>query len=333
MSSSPFCPGTLLAGRYRIVRSLGSGGMGHVYQVEDTALENELVALKLLKGEGPENTEMNATARFRNEVLVTRRLAHANIVRTFDFGVVEGRRTFMTMEYVSGQTLEELIKEGTFFCAGINATLRVLIAVAEAVEHAHRKGVIHRDLKSANVMLSDEGQVKVTDFGLAQVQGFERNLTMKGECVGTPTYMSPEQVQGAHVDHRCDIYSFGVIAYELVAGRVPFRDPSWMTLASKIVNEPLPPITSSLYEIPPWYIAMVHKAAAKDPDDRFQSFSELLTELRSHLPVTPAKSEPLAGGTVRIVIQRVENMWTPRIVAGAALAFLLLAAGVAGVLR
>lgn len=304
--------------------------MGEVYEVEDTALENQRVALKLLREPETEGVDPRATARFRNEVLITRQLSHPNIVRTYDFGVVEGKRTFMTMEYVQGTTLEQLISEGTFQRAGITAIARVLAAVVEAMAYAHRHGIIHRDLKPANILLSDKGEVKVTDFGLAQSRDFERQLTMKGECVGTPSYMSPEQVQGTSIDHRTDIYSLGIIGYELVTGKVPFRDKSWFNLASLIVKAPLPKLSSSFFDVPDWYRDFLEMATSKAPAARYQTADEMLDVLAARVPAL-RRSTATNGATMGVIVKRkpfLAYAKANRSVAGALL-FLVLAIGTA----
>lgn len=276
--------GTLLAGRYEVLRRIGSGGMGLVFEVADRTLDNTHVALKLLSPSREEEiADEEILARFRNEVLITRRLAHPNIVRTFDFGQLPDGRFYMTMEYIDGSTLEELIQREFFARSNIHYITLVLTKICDAIQEAHKIGVIHRDLKSANVLISRGGEVKVTDFGLARVRGAERRVTMTGECVGTPVYMSPEQVQGLACDHRTDIYSLGIIAFEMLTGHVPFNDESWYGLANKIVHEPLPTIAVPESRIPLWFEEFVLRSTKKEPDHRYASAEMAGSFLRQHL--------------------------------------------------
>ncbi len=276
--------GTVLAGRYEVVRRAGSGGMGLVFEVHDKALHNTPLALKLLSPARDEGlTEDEMLMRFRNEVLIMRQLAHPNIVRTFDFGQLPDGRFFMTMEYVDGSTLEELIKSSFFSRSNIHYVTLILIKILDAIQEAHRQGVIHRDLKSANVLISHGGEVKVTDFGLARTKGAARRITMTGECVGTPVYMSPEQVQGLACDHRVDIYALGIIAHEIVTGEVPFSDESWYGLANKIVHHPIRSFATPENRVPLWYEGFVFRTTQKNPDDRFATAEEAGAFLRSYL--------------------------------------------------
>ena len=276
--------GTLLAGRYEVVRRVGSGGMGLVFEVRDKSLDDSRVALKLLSPNRDDAVgDEELLTRFRNEALITRRLAHPNIVRTYDFGQLPDGRFFMTMEFVDGSTVEELIRSGFFVKSSIHYVTLVLTKICDAVHDAHRHGVMHRDLKSANILISHGGEVKVTDFGLARVRGNDRRLTMTGECVGTPVYMSPEQTQGLPCDHRVDIYALGIIAFEMITGNVPFTDESWYGLATKIVHQDLPKVATIESRIPVWFEEFIFRAAAKKPEERFETADLAAEFLRTHL--------------------------------------------------
>ncbi len=266
--------GTLINGRYDVTRKLGAGGMSAVFQVVDRALSNDVIALKLFE---PRLTDDKTLLdRFRNEVLITRKLTHPNIVRTYDFGEAEKRYYFMTMEYIRGVTLEKLIESQLQGGLSFNEALKILSEILKGVAAAHKMGVIHRDLKPANVLISESGEVKITDFGLARTFEITQRFTQAGECVGTPYYMAPEQIQEQETDERVDLYAIGIIAYELVTGEVPFAEKSWFNLANKIIKEPLPDLAEKVRKIPEWYTEFVKKATAKEKENRFRSADEML---------------------------------------------------------
>ncbi|MFN8388985.1 MAG: serine/threonine-protein kinase [Bdellovibrionota bacterium] len=272
--------GTLINNRYELVRKLGSGAMSAVYQVADRALNNDTIALKLFSP----GINANATLveRIHTEVLITRKLNAVNIVRSYDFGKTREGLYFMTMEYISGVTLDRLIHAGPDERPRFSELIKILRDIAIGISQAHKQGVIHRDLKPANIIISDDGVVKIADFGLARALDISKDLTQVGECVGTPFYMAPEQIQLQELDGRTDIYALGVIAYELATGIVPFNDVSWYNLASQIISQPLPEIDRNA-RIPGWFNGFVKKAAAKKPDDRFQSADEVAEFLQSKL--------------------------------------------------
>ncbi len=279
MTAPDFAPGAVLLQRYEIVRRIGAGGAGLVFQVRDRALDDQPLALKIISADLSDENDPNFASRFRNEVIITRKLTHPNIVRSYDFGELPDGKLFMTMEYVPGCTLEHFIRNLPAKQRTTEFALVVLRALAEAVGYAHDLGVIHRDLKSANVLIGEDGAIKITDFGLAQMRSFERNLTMTGECVGTPLYMSPEQIRGEKVDRRTDIYSLGIIAYELLTGKTPYQAESWYGLASQIVTGPPPQFENSPSPVPNWYQQFVQRAAAKERGMRFQSTQEMVAFL------------------------------------------------------
>lgn len=277
-----FGVGSLLADRYELVRKIGAGGMSVVYEAMDRALNNDRIAVKIFSPTVA--TEQQMIERFHNEVLIMRKLSHPNIVRTFEFAQLGRSGFIMTMEYVHGVNLEQLLngsalRERPSFAE----TVRILLEVCKGIAHAHKQGVIHRDLKPANILLSDRGEVKVADFGLARALAFaDKNITQAGECVGTPYYMAPEQIQEQVVDLRADIFSLGVIAFEMVTGAPPFQDTSWFELASKIIKQPLPEFPKRLRP-PPWFRQFVLRASAKVPADRFQTVDEMIAVLEQHV--------------------------------------------------
>lgn len=313
MSNNRFEPlglgvGTIINSRYDVVRKLGAGGMSAVYQVVDRALNNDLIALKLFE---PRLTgDEVLLERFRNEVLITRKLTHPNIVRTYDFGEAQGRYYFMTMEHVHGVTLEKLIHAQSTGTLSVLEGFKVLSEVLKGMSYAHSMGVIHRDLKPANVLISETGEVKITDFGLARTLEITNRFTQAGECVGTPYYMAPEQIQEKNIDVRSDLYSVGIMAYELITGQVPFSDKSWFNLASKIVKEPLPPVVVKKGKVPVWLQEFIDKATAKNKEDRFSSADEMREVLEVcmqgeldntiiHLPTLPRNTaRHLARNTI-----------------------------------
>ena len=271
--------GSLIAARYEIDIKLGAGATSAVYRARDKALNNSVCAIKII-----DSKNLNSASdleRFRNEVVVTRKLTHPNIVRTFEYGKTESGQLFITMEYVAGKSLESLIvgskEDGLISTAEI---IFYLFSVAAGLESAHESKIIHRDLKPANILVSKDGEVKVTDFGLAKQKELDLKLTNDGECVGTPAYMSPEQLQGFEIDYRSDVYSFGILAYELITGELPFKGLDWFSLGKSIVTEPIPQIDSQKQKTPLWLCDFVTYCCNKNPKDRPKDFREIINILQ-----------------------------------------------------
>ena len=255
--------------RYELVQELGRGAMGIVYKARDNELE-EFVALKIL----PDNLIRNpeAVRRFRQEARNARKLAHPSIVRIHDIGEERGRK-YISMEFVEGTDLKlKLRKEKRKL--SFPTIMRYVRQICEAMVYAHSIGIVHRDIKPANLMLSTDDQVKVTDFGIAKMveSTTSADMTQAGAIIGTPLYMSPEQVKGQPVDHRCDIYSMGVVFYEIANGKPPFTEGDMAY--QHLFVEPKP-----LKDVPPEYNDMVMKCLMKDMDQRWQDAGEILQAL------------------------------------------------------
>ncbi len=263
-------------GDFHILRKIGSGGMGQVYLARQTSLKRD-VALKLLRGELNEN--LTALARFQAEAQAVAKLNHPNIVHIHQVGEADGLR-YMVLEFVDGRNLRDyLARKGP---PDLPVTLSVMRQVALALQKAHDQGIVHRDIKPENILVTRKVEVKVTDFGLSRFfAGAEpaTNLTQSGVTLGTPLYMSPEQVQGHAVDNRSDIYSFGVTCYHLLAGEPPFRGTSAFDVALKHVQEQPRPLSSLRPDLPPELCGMIHKMMAKNPDDRYQSAKDITRDL------------------------------------------------------
>jgi serine/threonine protein kinase/Tfp pilus assembly protein PilF len=291
--------GSTLANRYEIIEELGKGGMGRVYRVEDTKLKQE-VALKLIK---PEIAKDKKTIeRFRNELKTARMITHKNVCRMFDLGEAEGAH-FITMEFVPGQDLKGLIRQTGQLAVG--TTINIAKQICDGLVEAHRLGVVHRDLKPSNIMIDREGNVRIMDFGIARSLE-SKGITGAGVMIGTPEYMAPEQVEGKDIDQRSDIYSLGIILYEMVTGRVPFEGKTFFTVGMKHKSEvPQDPMELNT-QISDDMSRVILKCLEKDKEKRYQSADELLAELErleQGLPTTERfepKKKPLTSREITV---------------------------------
>ena len=277
-----------MLGHYEILRLLGKGGMGEVWRARDTRLKRE-VALKVLPAEVAKDP--SRLARFQQEAETVARLNHAHIVTLHSVEEDAGVR-FLTMELVEGESLDQIIDRGGL---PLDSVFQIGTAVADALATAHEEHVVHRDLKPANIMVSKAGVVKVLDFGLAKLtvensalqsideidETRRRELTRQGTVMGTVPYMSPEQARGLPVDHRSDIFSLGIVLYELATGQRPFRGATMSDLSSAILRDTPPPVTELRPELPHHLGRIIAHCLEKDPDQRTQSARDIRNELRS----------------------------------------------------
>src|SRR5439155_10352037 len=274
--------GTQFGPRYRIESVIGEGGMGKVYKAHDNDLDRT-VALKLVRLELANNAE--SMQRLKQELLLASRISHKNILRIHDLGDVGGVK-FISMAYVQGRDLHEVITE----CGRqpVDRTVHIAKQLAGALEAAHAEGVVHRDLKPRNVLVDQADQVYVSDFGLAKSleSASATAMTRTGEVLGTPRYMSPEQAESKPVDHRSDIYSFGVMLYEMVTGDAPFAGESMLqVMYQHVAQKPKNPKEANP-ELPDYLAQIILRCLEKDPALRYQSAREILHDLESATPPT-----------------------------------------------
>ena len=281
----------VLGGRYELLRRLAQGGMASVYLARDQQLDRH-VALKMLHPQFA--TDPTFAERLRREAHAAAGLSHPNIVGVYDWGR-QGDRYFIVMEYVSGHSLGAIIAARG--ALDPNAATAVAFEVAAALAFAHRAGIVHRDVKPQNVLLSADGHVKVTDFGIATMMGAgaSAGLTETGTVVGTAAYLSPEQAQGEPTDARSDLYSLGVVLYEMLAGSPPFRGDTPVAVAYQHVQDPPPPLGHVATGVPRALERITMRLLAKDPDDRYlraEDLREHLQLVREQLEQGPPEQVP-----------------------------------------
>jgi len=265
---------------FKVIEKLGQGGMGVVYRGIDLDLDRP-VAIKVLPQEAQQDED--SVARFLREAKTASKLQHPAITTIYEFGVKDDLR-YLVMEYIEGKTLKQLVKEGSF---PIRQALDISLQIADALSLAGEKGIIHRDIKSENIMLTDRGQVKILDFGLAKI--FDKTgpyapdhfQTTDGTVRGTITHMSPEQALGAEVDARTDIYSAGVVMFEMATGQIPFTGSSPNVVLAKIMNQPAPAVTTLNPNIPASFEKVIRKCLEKNREQRYQNAANLLRDLKA----------------------------------------------------
>ncbi|MGK2858721.1 MAG: serine/threonine-protein kinase [Thermoanaerobaculia bacterium] len=283
-----YADGFVYAERYEIEGFLGRGGMGSVYQVRDLE-SGATLALKILHAAAD---DPGGSERFRREIGVLAKISHPSIPSIAGSGLL-GDEMYFVAEFVDGKNLRRIVRESGPFAP--DEAARVCAAVADALDEAHRHGVIHRDVKPHNVMIASDGTVRLLDFGVARGVGIDmKTITATGMIVGTPEYMSPEQFEGHRVDGRSDIYSLGVVLFELLTGRLPFVADTPVALALAHTRDPAPPPRSIRSEIPAWMNRVVLKCLEKNPADRFPLAADLAAELRKDR--SRGQLRRLAGG-------------------------------------
>jgi tRNA A-37 threonylcarbamoyl transferase component Bud32 len=282
--------GELIVGRYELEELVGEGGMSSVYRAYDTVLERR-VAIKVLHehfSRDPEYVE-----RFRREARAIARLAHPNVVTVIDRGEWEGRQ-FIVFEHVAGDNLKAVIvREGPL---PVDTAVRLACQIGRALAFAHQLGIVHRDVKPHNVLIDANGTAKVTDFGIARALDTDEALTATGTVLGTGQYLSPEQANGERGDEYSDQYSLGVVAYELLTGVPPYTGDNLMAVAMRHVRDPVPSVRDRRPEVPGRVDAIVAKAMAKRPDDRFASMAALTAALESCLAEPGDDARPQEQG-------------------------------------
>jgi serine/threonine-protein kinase len=291
-------PGAVIASRYEIKATLGMGGMGVVYRARDRVLD-ETVALKVLRPEF--GLDAHSGLRLRSEIKLAWKVRHKNVCGIHEYGE-DGPWRYISMELVEGSDLKRLLAQRGPLPWGEG--FEIAIQVAEGLQAIHDAGVIHRDLKTPNITRDAQGLVRLMDFGIAKQEGTS-GLTATGEVVGSPEYMSPEQVRGQPLDLRSDIYAVGIVLFEMFTGRTPFRAETAVATMIKHIEEPPPLEGPDAQRIPPALVPILRRALAKAPAERFASAGEMLVELRR----AQAMTEPQATGPTRLV---------PRLMPGAA---------------
>ena len=281
-------------GRYKVNGVLGQGAMGLVYDGLDPGLDRRVAIKTILTKKLDAEAARMVAVRFEREVRAVARLNHPNIIQVYDFGA-EGDLAYIVMEFVEGKELKSCLDEGERF--DLKTTFRLMAELLDALECAHEAGIVHRDIKPANVMVAAGGRAKLADFGVARVNepdGNQAEATRVGAMVGTPAYMSPEQTQGQKVDRRTDIFSAGILFYELLTGKKPFTGTQWGLAKAIIEDDPVWP--SKIVQVPAEFDRVVARALAKDPADRYPSarkFAEALQRvMEGKAPEEPGEPLP-----------------------------------------
>ena len=293
-------------GRYEILTELGRGAMGVVYKARDPKI-NRVVAVKTISLAGqPAEEELEYRERFFREAEAAGRLSHPGIVTIFDVGEEpETRAPYIVMEFVAGPSLDKLLLRNDHKLP-LETALQLTLELAEALDCAHAQGVVHRDLKPANILLTEDGHAKIADFGVAKLN--LANQTLGARVLGTPAYMSPEQLNGEAVDGRSDLFSLGVILYTVLTGYKPFQGNSALTVSFKVVNRDPIPATLLDTELPPGLDYVIARAMAKDPAERYQGGREMVVDLEElREGRAPWNTAKLPGSSTRIGAAQTAN--------------------------
>jgi serine/threonine-protein kinase len=269
--------GEVLSDRYEVEELVGTGGMSSVFRAHDRLLDRK-VALKVLHQQYSEDEEY--IERFRREARAVAALSHPNIVTVIDRGEHDGRQ-FIVFEYIDGENLKALIqRRGP---APVVTALELAMQIARGLSFAHQQGLVHRDVKPQNILLNGDGQAKVTDFGIARSLDVQHGMTQTGTVLGTSDYIAPEQAQGQRVDEHTDVYSLGVVVYEMLTNEVPFPGENFVAVAMRHINEEPPSIRDKRPDVSLRLEAAVQRAMAKRPEDRFQTMADFCRELEANL--------------------------------------------------
>ena len=298
-------------GKYQILEKIGTGGFGEVYKAYDPFIKRHTAAKTC-------NTDDQDTRnRFFQEAEIAGNLSHRNIVTVFDFGIEENL-PYLIQEYLSGEDLDRKIKRRD--ALSYAEKLSYLVQIAHGLAYAHSQGVIHRDIKPANIRILADGTAKIMDFGIAKLAQQETGLTQTGMTLGTAAYLAPEQIRGEPIDHRTDIFSFGVMAYELLAQGRPFQGEQISTVLYQILHHEPPRLSESISDLPPGISTVIQRCLSKDPDGRYNNGEELARDLEriqeasrrleteevSTIPLQPIKPPPPLTGPTRLVAQQPE---------------------------
>jgi len=297
-------------GRYQIDAEIGRGAMGVVYRGRDPKIDRT-VAIKTISLAGQELSDERAyRERFVQEARAAGRLSHPGIVTIFDAGEeTETHEPYLVMEYIAGEPLSKIMS-GEDRKLPLPAALQFAQEIAEALDYAHSQGVIHRDIKPANILITQEGHAKIADFGVARLN--QELITQTGQLFGSPAYMAPEQLCGKAADARSDLFSLGVILYSMITGFRPFQGNSAQTVCFKVMNIDPVPVTSLQHEVPPALDAIISRAIAKDPDERYQSGSELARDIQAFRE-TDVSPEETTSGFTRVIHKGSITRWNRRL--------------------
>ena len=313
----------ILLDKYTVHERIGSGGMAEVFRGHHEKLGRD-VAIKVMHTNLAADTQF--TARFEREARLAASLRHPNIVQVFDFDK-QGDRLFLVMEFINGGTLKQRLEDAksTGGCIPLTEIKRIMLQVANALDYAHSQGMLHRDLKPANILLDQAGDAYITDFGIARLLDSEE-ITRSGSILGTPDYMSPEQCEGKPLTFASDLYSLGIILFELLTGETPFDADSPLAILQKHINEPVPPLSKYRKDLPPGFDAVLRNVLSKEPEKRYSSAAELMNAFSLVISLPVNSGLVIDTQKPPTPVNRVQNLSTGWIIA-VILSILALSAG------